>query len=273
MRVRYIGAVAVAIWMILFGTAISAAPSTNGYYQKILGSGKIVIGVSVYYPPLSYKENGEYKGAEIMMGHALADFLGVKAEFVPLPIQEVIPALTTGKIDIMLGGLSRSLTRAKKIWFSRPYLSVSPAVLVGKRYLPQTQFGDVFEEKPFLTIWDLKRLPEFQFGVKKGSVYESLISEEFPSHPKTVFSKSAEALEALKEGKIEGFVHDSIYLDYLYRTDSSWKNGYHLLQGGPRLEQICAGLPFGAVTLKNQVDVFIQEMQRTGKIARWLASE
>ncbi|RME93551.1 MAG: hypothetical protein D6767_00730 [Candidatus Hydrogenedentota bacterium] len=256
-----------SISFFLFAQPAKYSDSKLDLIQK---EGLIRIAVAKNYPPLSYQKNGSVHGLEIKMGKALAKFLQVKVKFFPMNLREALAALQDGKVDLILSGLSRSLERAQKIWFSRPYLMVSPAVLVNKRFLPQTKFGDVFEEKPFLTLWDLKRIPDFVFGYKKGSVYEILLKSEFHSHESKGFSNNQLGIKALLNGDIYGFVHDSVYLDYLYEKNPSWKNRFKLLQGGSRLEHICAGLPFGAIYLKNQVDTFILEIKRTGQLDKWL---
>ena len=74
----------------------------------------------------------------------------------------------------------------------------------------------------------------------------------------------------LKKRKVNGFVHDSLYLEYLYNTNGSYRSSYKLLKGGKVTEKLCIGLPFGDIILKNQVDLFIAEMKRQGQITEWL---
>ncbi len=102
-------------------------------YDSIRHSGKLRIGISRFYPPLNNtrKENGVlvHYGAELKMGESLADFLGVKPEFISLDVPDYIPAITHRKVDVIIGGLSRNLERGKKIWFSHAYLNITPAAL------------------------------------------------------------------------------------------------------------------------------------------------
>ncbi len=246
--------------------AAGDAPGTA--YDRIVEKKVIRIGVSRHYPPLNF-HSGK-KGVEIDMARELGRFLGVSVETVPLSLTEYVGAIESKKVDIVIAGLSRSLRRAKRIWFSEPYISITPGVLANTRAIPQTRFGDRFEQSPIRTIWDLKSISGFRFAVKEGSAYEELLENEFPDFPRTLVKTNAEGLKALKSGTVQGFVHDSLYLQQQYQMHPAYSGSYTLLQGGSRHEQLCAGLPFGDTILKNQVDIFIIEMKRLGRIGQLL---
>jgi polar amino acid transport system substrate-binding protein len=237
-------------------------------YKSIMEKKVIRIGISKHYPPLNF-HSGK-KGLEIEMAKKLGEFLGVRVIKVPMTVADFVPAIKRGKVDIVIAGFSRNIQRARDIWFSRPYITLSPGVLVIKGVLPQTRFGDEFEESPIKTIWDLKRISRFRFAVKKGSTYEYLLNDRMPNMPKVIVKTTEEGLNMLKTGKAHGFVHDSLFLQYLYRTSASYREPYRLLTGGSLVEKICVGLPFGDTILKNQVDVFIEELLREGLIEEWL---
>lgn len=237
-------------------------------YKEILSKKLLRIGISIDYPPLNF--NKGTKGVEIELAHKLSEFLGIKYTLVPLSVSEYIPAIVNNKVDIVIAGMSRNLERGKTIWFSQPYLVLSPAVLVNKRVLPQTQFGEEFEQAPIKTLWDLKRLPRFTFAVKKGSTYENILQQYFPDSKAIIVSSNQEGLEFLQKGKVQGFIHDSLYLQYIYRNKSHYKGLFKLLSGGKHVEKLSIGLPFGSIILKNQINFFISEMLRQGKIEKWL---
>jgi len=237
-------------------------------FHVILERGTVKIGISENYPPLNF-DRGQ-KGLEIEMARELGAFMGVKVELVPLKLADYLPALEKGEIDLIIAGLSRNLPRARKIWFSEPYITITPAALVNKRVLPQTRFGDQFEEAPVRTIWDLRRFNGFKCAVKKGSSYEVLLGSRFPDIERILVEDNAGGLESIRRGTAQGFIHDSLYLQYLYRRDASLSGAFTLLSGGNVVEELCVGIPFGAPVLKNQVDVFIAEMKRQGHFSDWL---
>lgn len=237
-------------------------------YGKIISRGELRIGVSLHYPPLNF--DGGKEGVEVMMARKLGEFLGVKVSLVSLNVSEYVTALEKNQVDMVIAGFSRNLQRGRTVWFSDPYLTVTPGVLVNNRALPQRRFGDEFEQNPINTIWDLKNLSRFTFAVKKGSSYEMLLNEQFPSMTITLIEKNEEGVALLEKGKVDAFVHDSLYLQYLYNTSAQFRGSFRLLQGGKQTEAICIGLPFGDTVLKNQVNLFIAELIRQGLIDEWL---
>lgn len=237
-------------------------------YRDIMQRKTLRVGISMDYPPLNF--NAGEKGVEIELARGLGEFMGVQVRLVPLPVKRYAAALEGREVDLVIAGFSRNLARAKTIWFSEPYLSVTPAVLADSRSIPQTSFGAEFEQAPLHTLWDLKRLTDFRFAVKKGSVYEELLKTEFPDMTRVLVASNEEGMDLLKKGAVNGFVHDSLYLEYLYGTSAKLRNSYVLLAGGTRIEKICVGLPFGDTVLKQQVDTFIQETLRLGRIEEWM---
>ena len=258
-----------AISMVLLLLAAAAALQPGEAYRDIIQKKALRVAVSMDYPPLNF--NAGEKGVEVEMARGLGAFLGVEVRLVPLPVGRFTAALEQREVDAVIAGYSRSLARAKTVWFSEPYLSVTPAVLADSRSIPQTSYGAEFEQPPIRTIWDLKRLTDFRFAVKKGSAYEDLLAAEFPDMARVVVSSNEEGMDLLRKGAVNGFVHDSLFLEYLYGTSAKLRSTYVLLSGGPRIEKICVGLPFGDTVLKQQVDTFIQETLRLGRVEEWLA--
>ena len=256
--------------IVLSGLILISSPGAEAaeVYARISENKEIRIGISRHYPPLNFK--GGKSGLEMEMARELGRFLQVKVTLVKLPVAEYVSALENGRVDVILAGFSRNLKRGRVIWFSKPYLSVTPGVLVRKNALPQGRFGEEFEERPVASIWDLKSLTRFSFAVKKGSAYEELLKEHFPNTKRIVIKSNEEGIYLLKKGRVKGFVHDSLYLKYLHGTSASLRSRYRLLEGGDQKEQLCIGLPFGDVVLKNQIDLFVDEMIRTGQISSWL---
>lgn len=264
--IKYLKTITVLIF--LFTITLFADFKPGEAFKSIKTKGVIRIGISKHYPPLNF--NTGKKGLEVEMASKLAEFLGVRVKRVPLDVTEYITAITTKKVDIVIAGLSKDLVRAKKIWFSVPYITTTPGVLVNKRIIPSTRYGELFEKSPIKTIWDLTKLTRFTFAVKKGSSYETLLKNKLSNMQRVVITSNEAGLRLLKEGKVHGFVHDSVYLQYLYRSSARYRISYKLLQGGTRVEHICIGLPFGDTVLKNQVDLFVSEMIRQGQVDEWL---
>jgi polar amino acid transport system substrate-binding protein len=258
------GAALVAGWMAL---GLSAREFQPGEVYRSIQAHKVVrIAVAEDYPPLSFNK-GE-RGVEIEWVKRLADFLGAKAELVPLPVSEFHVALEQGRVDLAVGGYSRDLVRARTIWFSEPYLSTTPGVLVDGRRFPQGRFREKMDQVPVRTLWDLKRFRGIRLAVEKGSTYEQLVAAELPEAERVLVGHRAEGVQKVMEDQVDGFVFDALYLDFYRQSHPKAAGATLLLQGGEHAEKLCVGLPFGDTLLKNQIDVFIAESNRLGLLDR-----
>ncbi|WP_217206550.1 transporter substrate-binding domain-containing protein [Streptomyces sp. AC550_RSS872] len=76
------------------------------------------------YRPFSHLDRAtkSYTGIDIDMAKNLASSLGVKPRFVATTWAELMDDLTAGKCDISMGGVSVTTARARKAYFSTPYL-------------------------------------------------------------------------------------------------------------------------------------------------------
>jgi cyclohexadienyl dehydratase len=95
---------------------VQAEPS---HLDSVIQQGQLRVCTTGDYKPYTYKaETGEYSGIDIAMARSLADSLGVKVEWVQTTWKTLMPDLLAGKCDIGMGGISVTLERQKKAFFS-----------------------------------------------------------------------------------------------------------------------------------------------------------
>lgn len=100
--------------------------------QKIKRTGQIVIGTSGVYAPFEYVENGNLVGFDIDLGNMIASKLGVKAQWVKIEWKGIIPALKSGRSDILITAMTKTPDREQQMGFSVPYYTTAVAVIVQK---------------------------------------------------------------------------------------------------------------------------------------------
>lgn len=97
-------------------SGVQAEPS---HLDSVIQQGQLRVCTTGDYKPYTFKaENGEYAGIDIAMARSLADSLGVKVEWVQTTWKTLMPDLVAGKCDIGMGGISVTLERQKKAFFS-----------------------------------------------------------------------------------------------------------------------------------------------------------
>ncbi|WP_426957930.1 transporter substrate-binding domain-containing protein [Muricoccus radiodurans] len=113
------GAVTAAALVTSKQAAAQSGPVTT---EVITQRGSMIIGVVSGVPPFGIvDERGNPSGYDVDVANALARFMGVRAELVPLTPVARIPALQSRRIDVLVATLGPTPERAKTIVFPMPY--------------------------------------------------------------------------------------------------------------------------------------------------------
>ena len=109
------------LWLACLTFAISGiAPSLAATLDEILKAGVIRIGVNPTLPPRAlYNDKNEIDGFEPEIAREIARKLGVKLELVAVGSPDRIPFVASGKIDAVMGSLSRTSWHGWRNGFSK----------------------------------------------------------------------------------------------------------------------------------------------------------
>jgi len=120
-----------------------------GTLEQVITRNKLKIGFSTFVPWAMKDKKGGYTGYEIEVARQLAADMGVEAVFVPTKWSGIIPALLTGKFDIIIGGMGITPARNLKVNFSDPYefsgmsIVANSKIAAGKASLKDFNSADV----------------------------------------------------------------------------------------------------------------------------------
>jgi polar amino acid transport system substrate-binding protein len=94
---------------------------------RIKKAGKLVIATQPNYAPLSYKDPATNKlmGFDVELGEAIGKELGVRVEWQEIGFAQMLPSLTTGRVDIAMAGMSDLPARRETVDFV-DYLRTGP---------------------------------------------------------------------------------------------------------------------------------------------------
>ncbi|QKS81359.1 ABC transporter substrate-binding protein [Pseudomonas bijieensis] len=121
-------ALAVALSIVL--TPLLIAPAHADKLDDIIGSGKLRCAVTLDFPPMGFRdESNKPAGFDVDYCHDLAKVLGVDAEVVETPFSDRIPALLSGRADVIVASTSDTLERAKTVGLTVPYFAFQMVVL------------------------------------------------------------------------------------------------------------------------------------------------
>lgn len=120
-----------AIIVLITAVGCSKKEENLSTLESIKKAGVITFGTDDSFPPMEYRdEKNNLVGFDVDLGNAIAEKLGVKAEFVTTDFSGIIEALKAEKYDAILATLSITDERKEKILFSEPYIMEGQIVAV-----------------------------------------------------------------------------------------------------------------------------------------------
>ncbi len=172
-----------------------AGTSTGGGRQPLR------VGIAPIYQPLVFEQNNTISGAEIDLAYALAKQLGRPAEFVTLRFDDLIPALTDQRIDIIMSGMSVTRVRQAQVAFSEPYLQNQlRAIFVRANAYAFNNPADVLNTSG-------------KIGVIAGTTADTFVQKNCPSATRVAIASRKDVGFYLMQGRsIDLFVDDSFAL-------------------------------------------------------------
>ncbi|TPW29912.1 transporter substrate-binding domain-containing protein [Pararhizobium mangrovi] len=166
----------------------------------------VKVGISAEpYPPFSQPDaSGNWSGWEIDIMHAVCKQADLDCKITPVSWDGIIPALKSGKIDMIFNSMSITADRKKEIDFSEKYYQ-TPAIVVGQK-------SEDF--KPTKDGMDGKYL-----GVQVSTIHETYARKHFPGASLKVYQQQDEANQDLVSGRIDATLADALALQPFLDSD------------------------------------------------------
>lgn len=181
---------------------ISDVPNDLQFQQDVEGKEELHMATNAFFPPYEYYENDTVVGIDPEMAAAIADELDMKLVIDDMDFDAILPAVTSGKADIGMAGMTVTPDREESVNFSKPYANGILSVIVT-------------EDSPITTVDDLLD-PDAEYiaGVQQGTTSDIYLSDSYDNGGITEdrvakFNKGADAIQALLTGKIDCVVIDS----------------------------------------------------------------
>ena len=248
--------------MTITATSSVTACSTNGdnstgKVEEIKERGKILVGTTGDYRPLSFREeDGTYWGFGIEMAQEIAKRMGVEVEFKPTSW----PTLTADVLaepqlfDMAMGGITITATRKETMLMSDGYLTNGKTILCRAS-----------EAERYQSLEDIDK-PEVRVMVNPGGLNEKFANEKLTHATIIVHQKNEEIPSLVAEGEADVMVTEITEAPYYVNADS-------------RLAAPLVNTPFnhgeiGVLMQKGQEDLLqvvndaINQMKRDGSLRR-----
>lgn len=105
------------------------AAAGAGTLDDIVARGELRVAVQTQGPPFSMIDaSGERTGSSVELAELMATEMGVKITFLDFDWDGLLPALLSGKADLLVADMTPTLARAMKVAFTQPFMFTGSAV-------------------------------------------------------------------------------------------------------------------------------------------------
>lgn len=164
--------------------------------DEILKRGELRVAVQTQGAPVSFvNKNGERTGLAVELAKMMAEDLGVKVTFQDYDWKGLIPALLSGKVDMIAADMTPTPQRAAQLLFSRPMFYQETVAVVAK-------------DAPYNTWQDINK-EGLNIGATQASSYGDAVKKFMPkANLKEFAGGTAAVAQALSSGRLDGAVSD-----------------------------------------------------------------
>lgn len=173
-----------------------------------------------------------------------------------MSFDSLLGALKTGKIDIIISGMTSTPERKKQVDFSDSYMMTKNIMLVKK--------DKVNEYK------DIKDFNNKKVGAQKGTEQEKIAQTEIENASITSLSRLPDVILALKSGKVEGVVVEKPVAEAYLKQNP--KLGISNVKFNEEEKDTVIAVPKDSPKLLSQINKTIKEVKDKGLIDKYMTN-
>ena len=248
-------ALALMLCASLFAACGSAGTAEGG---NDTGKPKLVMATNAQFPPYEFYDNDTVVGIDVEIAQAIADKLGMELEISDMEFDSIIESVKSGKADIGMAGLTVTEERKEEVDFTVSYATGVQVIIVAEDSAITT-VDDLFADGASHVI-----------GVQRnttGDLYATWDIEDASLGTVDRYSKGADAVQALKTGKVDCVIIDN----------EPAKNFVANVEGLKILETEYAVEEYAAIVAKDNTELYgkvntaLQELIADGTVAQIVA--
>jgi len=174
--------------------AAVAADNQESVVEQVIQRGVLRVGMSTFVPWAMKDKTGKLIGFEIDVATRLAKDMGVKVEFVPTKWSGIIPALLTGKFDVIIGGMGILPSRNLKVNFTNPYDFTGMSMVASRKMADGMTGLEAFNKSGVI------------IAARLGSTAVTAAKKYLPKAELRLFDDEAQAYQEVINGRVHAVV-------------------------------------------------------------------
>ncbi|WP_247828015.1 amino acid ABC transporter substrate-binding protein [Arthrobacter antioxidans] len=218
--------------------------------QEIQESGVLTVGTEGTYRPFSYHEDGsgELTGYDVEVITAVAEKMGVEAEFEETQWDAIFAGLEAGRFDVIANQVSITDERKETYDFSAPYTVSSGVIVTSADNNEISSFEDLEGKTTAQSLtsnWN-------ELATESGANVEPV-------------EGWAQSVTLLEQGRVDATINDELtYLDYQNTTGN---DGIKIAATTEESSQSAVAVRKGSTDLVEAIDTALDELRADGTLA------
>jgi len=217
--------------------------------------GVLIMATNAEFPPYEFWDGGKIVGIDAEIAEAIATKLNLKLRIDDIDFNAILPAVTGGRADMGMAGMTVTEERMQNVNFSTSYATGVQAIIV-KDGSPIKSVDDLFEEGAF-----------FNIGVQEtttGDIYTTGDLEDEGLATIHRFRRGADAVQALVTGRVDCVVIDNEPA----KSFVAMNRGLHILDTEYAVEDYAIAFAKNNTALRDAVDGALKELIANGTTKR-----
>lgn len=215
----------------------------------------LTMGTNASFPPYEFYEDQKIVGIDAEIAQAIADKLGMQLEIADMEFKAIIPAVTEGKIDFGMAGMTVTEERLQSVNFSETYATGIQAVIVK-------------EDSEITSVDDLhKEGATWKIGVQDSTTGDIYCTDDFGEERVSKFPVGADAVEALKTGKVDCVIIDNEPAKAYVAANE----GLKILESQYAVEDYAIAVALNNTELLDKINGALKELIADGTVAAIIA--
>lgn len=219
---------------------------------EIVNRKKLVVGMELKYPPFeSTDPKGQPVGLDVELARMAAKDLGVELEIKDMEWTGLIPALQTGKIDLIISGITGTLERAKTITFTSAYFTTGLCALLSSKRAADVSSVEQLDD------------PKRVIAVKTGTTSDLLAAKRFPKATINRYKDESACVAEVVNGRADAFIYDQLSIA---KHAKEFPDATRAILQPFTYEPFCIAMRKGDFDLWNWMEMFVTLRRADGSL-------
>ena len=260
-----------AILLLNLVAVTAAAGEWTQTLKKINDSGKFYLGFRVDQTPMSFdRGNGEAAGYSVVLcqfvASAVASKLGrtdLRVFYVPVTAEDRFTAIESGKIDILCGPTTKTLSRAERVSFTQSTF-VTGGALLSHKQATVDKVNDL-DGKRVAVVSNTTTIEALRKIIDKRKINAVMVS----------VNSTSEGMRLLEQNEVDVFAADQVVLIGQVISGGA-REQYSLSRELFSFEPFALAIPRGDADFQLVANSALSKLNRSGKIVeiykKWFGS-